>query len=177
MSWQQAVLDFWFGLDPQRHWRRDDALDADIRKRFQTVWQDQQKQPVERFTASAEEALGAIILFDQFPRNMFRGDRRSFATDKLARRIATAVVDKGFDTEVPVDRRLFFYMPFEHSEQLADQQLCLRLTGALGNPQWTEFARKHHDVIARFGHFPHRNEVLGRESTEEEKAFGLEPAW
>jgi uncharacterized protein (DUF924 family) len=177
VSWQEAVLDFWFGLDPQRHWRRDAALDGEVTARFEALWREQQQQLAASFTGSAEQALAAIILFDQFPRNMFRGHRRSFATDSVARRIATAAVERGFDRQVPVDRRHFFYMPFQHSEKLADQERSLALFEALGSDYHMGFARKHHDVIARFGRFPHRNEMLGREPTEDEKAFGPEPAW
>jgi uncharacterized protein (DUF924 family) len=203
MGWHQAVLDFWFGLDPARHWRVDPVLDEEIRARFGKLLETEaayvtpakagalgrngahssldprfrRDDEVERFVVSPDHALAAVILFDQLPRNMFRGDRRAFATDKLARRIAGSAIDRGLDTRLPVERRLFLYLPFEHSEDLADQDRSVRLIGALGRADWADFAVKHRDVIARFGRFPHRNRVLGRESTVEEKAFGLEPAW
>jgi uncharacterized protein (DUF924 family) len=203
MGWHTALLDFWFGLDPARHWQPDPALDAEIGARFGRLWEEQQSlvtpakagasgrngahssrdpgfrrdDAVGEYLQSPDHALAAVILFDQFPRNMFRGDRRAFATDKLARHIAGSAVDRGLDTRLPVERRLFLYLPFEHSEDLADQDRSVRLIRALGRPDWADFAVKHRDVIARFGRFPHRNAVLGRESTEDEIAFGLEPAW
>jgi uncharacterized protein (DUF924 family) len=177
VSWTQAVLDFWFGLPPERHWRRDPVLDAEIASKFGRLWQDQQKQAADSFLQSADAALGAIILFDQFPRNMFRDDRRAFSTDRLARAIASGAVDRGHDRQVPGARRHFFYMPFQHSESLADQERSLALFEELGDDYQLGFARKHRDVIARFGRFPHRNAVLGRANSEAEEAFGLEPAW
>ncbi|HEY0324356.1 MAG TPA: DUF924 family protein [Allosphingosinicella sp.] len=177
MTWQREILDFWFGLESEQHWEVDPALDATCRERFLADWEEQRTRPAEDFLGSADEALAAILLFDQMPRNMFRGDPRSFATDKLARDIAAAAVERGYDAELPVDRRVFVYLPFEHSEELADQDRSVGLFEALGEDFYADFARKHRNVIARFGRFPHRNAVLGRPSTEEEIAFGLEPAW
>lgn len=177
MSWQQDILDFSFSLNQEQHWKVDPALDAACRERFFDPWEEQRSRPAADFLGSPEEALAAILLFDQMPRNMFRGDPRSFATDSLARDIAAAAVDRGFDARLTEERRIFLYLPFEHSEELADQDRSVALFEAIGNDFYTDFARKHRDVIARFGRFPHRNEVLGRPSTEEEIAFGLEPAW
>lgn len=176
-DWRRDVLGFWFGLDKQRHWTRDDAVDAEIIRRFGAVWRAERAWPAAHFLTDPEGALAAIILFDQFPRNMFRDDPRSFATDPLAREIAAAMVERGWDEQIAEDRRHFVYMPFEHSERLADQDRSLELFKALGNDFYTDFAAKHRDVIVRFGRFPHRNEVLGRASTPEEAEFGLEPAW
>lgn len=178
MEWARGIIAFWFGLKPEQHWDVDPDLDAEITARFRDLWEKQRTRPAPDFAAGdAEDALAAIILFDQFPRNMFRGDARSFATDVLALDIAKAGVAKGFDQQIARERRHFFYMPFEHSEALADQERSLELFEALGDETYIDFARKHHDVIARFGRFPHRNAVLGRTSTPEEKEFGLEPAW
>jgi uncharacterized protein (DUF924 family) len=177
LSWQQDILDFWFSLDGEQHWKADPEIDAECRERFLTHWEDQRSRPAENFLGSPDGALAAVLLFDQMPRNMFRGDPRSFATDPLARDIAAAAVDRGYDAKLPVERRVFLYMPFEHSEELADQHRSVALFEALGDEFYTDFARKHRDVIVRFGRFPHRNEVLGRASTDEETAFGLEPAW
>ena len=177
MSWQQDIVDFWFSLDGEQHWKVDPALDAACRERFLDTWEEQRTRPATDFLGSPEEALAAILLFDQMPRNMFRGDPRSFATDPLARDIAAAAVDRGFDSRLSEERRIFLYLPFEHSEELADQDRSVALFEAIGNDFYTDFARKHRDVIVRFGRFPHRNAVLGRASTDEEIAFGLEPAW
>jgi uncharacterized protein (DUF924 family) len=165
VSWQEAVLNFWFGLPPERHWRVDEALDRQIAERFERLWDcERSRGESARFLVSPDTALAAVILFDQFPRNMFRGTARQFATDGLARPSVA-------------NCRLFLYMPFEHSEDLADQDRSVALFEVLGDPFYIGFARKHRDVIARFGRFPHRNAMLGRENTQEEQAFGLEPAW
>jgi uncharacterized protein (DUF924 family) len=178
VSWQDAVLDFWFGMSADRHWRVDQALDRQIAERFERLWdRERVGGDAARFLVGPDTALAAVILFDQFPRNMFRRTARQFATDGLARSIATAALDRGFDAALPADRRLFLYLPFEHSEDLADQERAVRLIAALGDARWTEFAVKHRDVIASFGRFPHRNVMLGRQSSDAEEAFGLEPAW
>jgi uncharacterized protein (DUF924 family) len=175
--WQEAVLDFWFGLAPERWWKTDPALDAAIRKRFLPLWREQREAVPERFLGSPEEALAAAILFDQFPRNMFRGEAEAFATDPLARAVARGAVDRGLDRDLPADRRPFLYMPFEHSEDLDDQKRALLLFTALGDDHHLGYARKHHDVIARFGRFPHRNAVLGRRPRDDEQAAGEVVPW
>ena len=122
-------------------------------------------------------ALAAVILFDQFPRNMFRGDAEQFATDHLALAIARAAVDRGFDDQLQSKERGFLYMPFEHSESLADQKRSLQLFTALGDDYLLGFAKKHHDVIERFGRFPHRNAILGRAPRPAEVAAGDVTPW
>lgn len=176
-DWRRALLDFWFGLAPEQHWRRDPALDADITARFGETWRTEQSRPAEDFLNTPEDALAAVLLFDQAPRNMFRDDPRAFATDPLARTITHAVIERGFDAALPTERRHFVYMPLEHSETLADQEQSVAMFEKLGDAYFLEFARKHRDVIARFGRFPHRNPVLGRASTPEEEAFGLKEPW
>jgi len=175
--WQDAVLDFWFGLAPERWWRTDPTLDEAIRKRFLPLWQAQRETVPEHFLTSPTDALAAVILFDQFPRNMFRGRAEAYSTDPLARAVARAAVDRGFDRDLPADRRSFLYMPFEHSEDLDDQKRSLRLFTALGDSHFLGFAQKHHDVVARFGRFPHRNAVLGRQPRAEEQAAGDVVPW
>jgi uncharacterized protein (DUF924 family) len=175
--WQDAVLDFWFGLAPERWWRTDPTLDEAIRHRFLPLWRAQRENVPEHFLASPEDALAAAILFDQFPRNMFRGEAEAFATDPLARAVARGAVDRGRDRDLPSDRRPFLYMPFEHSEDLDDQKRSLLLFTALGDEHHLGFARKHHDVIARFGRFPHRNPVLGRRPREDEQSAGDVVPW
>jgi uncharacterized protein (DUF924 family) len=175
--WQDAVVDFWFGLAPERWWRTDPALDEAIRRRFLPLWQAQRENVPEQFLGSPEDSLAAVILFDQFPRNMLRGKAEAYSTDPLARAVARAAVDRGFDRDLPADRRSFLYMPFEHSEDLDDQKRSLLLFTALGDPHMLGFARKHHDVIARFGRFPHRNAVLGRQPRAEEEAAGDVVPW
>ena len=119
----------------------------------------------------AEGALALLILLDQFSRNMFRDSARAFATDYLARAIADRALARGFDQETDTTMRPFFYLPFMHSELLADQDRCLRLYEAFGDPEQLKFAVTHRDIIAKFGRFPHRNRVLGRETTPAEREF------
>jgi uncharacterized protein (DUF924 family) len=177
MRWQDAVLDFWFGLAPERWWKTDPALDAAIRRRFLPLWRERREAVPEQFLGSPEDALAAAILFDQFPRNMFRGEAEAFATDALARAVARGAVDRGLDRDLPADRRPFLYMPFEHSEDREDQKRSLLLFTALGDDHHIGYAKKHHDVIARFGRFPHRNAVLGRRPREDEQAAGAVVPW
>lgn len=174
MNWNQVrdILDFWFGLAPEQWWGGSSELDEQIRERFLDLWTEQRGFPVAHFLGDAETALAAVILFDQLPRNMFRGHADCFSTDHLALAIAKEAIDRGFDKRVGQPRRAFFYVPFQHSENLADQQQALILYTALGDDHLLAYARKHHDVIARFGRFPHRNAMLGRAPRPDEIAAG-----
>jgi len=169
-GWQAELLDFWFSLDPQQYWTVDAELDEALRKRFLKVWERERERPVENFLTGPDAALGAIILFDQLPRNMFRGHADSFSTDHIALAIAGRAIDRGYDSKVPAVRRGFFYLPFEHSEDREDQLRSLGLFTALGDPEMLRFAKLHRDIIERFGRFPHRNAILGREPRADEKA-------
>ena len=133
--------------------------------------------PPESFLDDARTALAAVILFDQLPRNMFRGHADQFMTDPLALAIARAAVDRGYNQDMTKDEKAFLYMPFEHSENLADQRRALALFTALGNDWLLGFARKHHDIIERFGRFPHRNAILGRAPRPAEIAAGDVVPW
>ena len=172
-----AVLNFWFSRGRDDWWRPDPAFDEEIRKHFLTLWEVEREHPPEHFLAGPDTALAAVILFDQFPRNMFRGDARSFATDHLALKIAKTAIDKGHDERLPGEQRGFLYMPFQHSEDLDDQQRSVLLFTALGDAEMLHYARLHHDVIARFGRFPHRNATLGREPRPDEIAAGDVTPW
>lgn len=176
-DWPHALLRFWFGLRPEQWWTADAELDAEVRERFEDLWRQERDQPPGAFLASADRALAATLLFDQFPRNMFRGHADQFSTDPLALAIARDATEQGLDQALPPERRAFLYMPFMHSEELAVQRRSVTLFTALGDPDKLDFARKHHQVIERFGRFPHRNQALGRRSTPEEEAFGLTPPW
>jgi uncharacterized protein (DUF924 family) len=118
-----------------------------------------------------ESARALVIVLDQFPRNMFRGTARSFATDTLARAVAERAIAEGFDRKVALPELQFFYLPFEHSEDLADQERAVTLMAATGDADLLKWAKLHADIIRRFGRFPHRNAMLGRTSTPEEQAF------
>ena len=176
-DWIGDVLKFWFGLDPDRWWKQDDSLDENISERFKRLWAEKRQLPPEQFLSHPLTALAAVILFDQFPRNMFRGHAEQFATDPLALQIARAAVDKGFDDQLSKEEKIFLYMPFEHSEDMDDQRRSLALFTALGDDYFLDFAKKHHDVIQRFGRFPHRNAILGRQPRTEEVAAGEVVPW
>ena len=171
-DWRADVLKFWFGLDPKQWWKSDPALDHRIKQRFVKLWAEKRQLPAEAFLVDPLTALAGVILFDQLPRNMFRGDAEQFATDPLALAIAKGAVDRGFDDELEPKERGFLYMPFQHSEDLDDQNRSILLFTKLGDDFQLSYAKKHHDIIERFGRFPHRNAILGRAPRAEELAAG-----
>jgi uncharacterized protein (DUF924 family) len=171
LSTPENIFAFWRNAGPDKWFKRDDALDAQIRVRFRETHEAAASGALAAWEGSAEGALALLILLDQFPRNMFRGTSRAFATDATARAIADRAIANGFDLAVPADMKSFFYLPFMHSEQLADQERCVALYAAAGDDYSLNYAREHADIIRRFGRFPHRNAALGRTSTPEEKAF------
>ena len=175
--WVQEVLGFWFGLAPEQWWKSDTELDEACRKHFLELWEQQRARPIADFLGSPEDALAAIILFDQLPRNMFRGHADQFATDHMALAIAKEAVARFYDEAFEQPKRGFLYMPFQHSEDIEDQQRSLALFTALGDDYQLGFARKHHDVIERFGRFPHRNAILGRAPRRDEIAAGNVVPW
>jgi len=175
--WQDEVLSFWFALKPEQWWKADPELDDDIRERFLELWEAQAGRQLADFLATPRDALAAVILFDQFPRNMFRGHADSFATDHLGLAIADAAIGRGYDEQLAGPERGFLYMPFQHSEDLSVQQRSIALFAALGDDDQLSFAKKHHDVIARFGRFPHRNAMLGRKPRADEVAGGDMAPW
>ena len=176
-DWRSEVLKFWFGLEPEQWWSGPPELDHRIRQQFLKLWAEKRQLPADRFLDDPLTALAAVILFDQFPRNMFRGHADQFATDHLALAIAAAAIDKGFDEQLAPNERAFLYIPFEHSEDLADQKRSMLLFTALGDEDFLPFAKKHHDIIERFGRFPHRNAILGRAPRPEEVAAGDVVPW
>jgi uncharacterized protein (DUF924 family) len=171
-DWRSDVLKFWFALDPTQWWKADEALDHRIRQDFLKLWAEKRQLPVESFLSDPLTALAAVILFDQFPRNMFRGHADQFATDHLALAIAKAAVDDKLDDQLQPNERNVLYMPFQHSEDLDDQNRAVLLQSATGDPNFAEAAHKHRDVIARFGRFPHRNAILGRAPRADETKAG-----
>lgn len=176
-DWRNDVLTFWFGLDPQQWFKADPAFDEDVRERFGGLYEQKRELPASSFLGDPLTALAAAILFDQFPRNMFRGHADQFQTDHLALEIARGAVERGYDEQVDQKERQFFYMPFEHSENLADQNRSVQLFTALGDDYNLGFAKKHRDIIERFGRFPHRNAMLGRAPRPEETAAGDVVPW
>jgi uncharacterized protein (DUF924 family) len=170
-DWATAVLSFWFEeLRPEDWFERSDLVDERIRTRFGHLHSALAQAAPSMSFDDPRTALAAIIVFDQFPRNMFRGAPKAFATDSLALFIARHALEQEYDAAVPEQWRHFFYMPFMHSETAADQEHCVALFSALPGDS-VKYAVEHRDIIARFGRFPHRNQVLGRKTTASEQAF------
>lgn len=170
---RQEVLEFWFAEETRPFWwKKSEAFDDQVRSRFLGTWEAARTGAHDDWAETPEGAVALVVTVDQFPRNMFRGDPRSWASDEKGLAVATAAVEAGFDERLPTDaHRQFLYMPFMHAESLAAQERCCELfdrDGVRGNLKW---AVAHRDIVARFGRFPHRNEILGRESTAEELAF------
>lgn len=176
-DWRSDVLKFWFGLSDEQWWRGESELDRDIRHRFLKLWSDKRQFPADAFLSDPLTALAGVLLFDQFPRNMFREHAEQFATDPLAYAIASGALDRKYDEELEPRERPFLYLPFEHSENLDDQNRSVLLFTALGDANLLKFANLHHDIIARFGRFPHRNAILGRAPRAEELAAGEVTPW
>ena len=170
-AWVDEVLSFWFQELGETSWfARDDAVDERIRSRFLALHERVVKGQ-DCDASTPRSMLAAVLVLDQFSRNLFRGTQRAFAADPLARRLATQAIARGFDSAMTIEERLFLYLPFEHSEDNADQALAVDLMGRLGRDDWTRYAEAHKAIIDRFTRFPHRNIALGRPSTEEELAF------
>jgi uncharacterized protein (DUF924 family) len=165
------IIAFWREAGKERWWKKDDAFDAMIRGRFLGLWQEARAGGLQDWRASDDGLLALAIVLDQFPRNMFRGDARTYATDPLARDVASQAIAAGTDRRVDQTLRQFLYMPFMHSEALVDQERCIALFGAAGEPESARFAEGHAAIVRRFGRFPHRNKMLGRTTIDEEQTF------
>jgi len=175
-AWVGDVIRFWLEETPaEARFRKDPAFDAEIAARFGTLVDELSANPPDPSRLTPRVALATVIALDQFPRNMFRGSARAFAADPIALRTARAAVEAGYDQGLDKDARLFLYLPFEHSETMADQHRSVALISALGDPELERYAVAHLDIVQRFGRFPHRNAALGRNSTPEEIAFLKEP--
>ena len=165
------IVGFWREAGPERWFRADPAFDARCRTHCLDAHFAAARRELDAWQDDAEGALALILLLDQIPRNVYRGSAHAYATDPLARHFARRAIASGLDVASPQDLRGFFYLPFQHSEDLADQAQAVALYTAMGDSMMLPYARSHHDVIARFGRFPHRNAVLGRENTPEEQAW------
>jgi uncharacterized protein (DUF924 family) len=175
-EWIGDVIGFWFKeLGRSRWFAKDDDLDSAIRDRFQVLFEVLSTWPAADALVSPERALATVLVLDQFSRNIFRNHPHAFATDPLAREVAQGAIALGLDEKLPPDQRVFLYLPFEHSEEAADQARAVALISALGDEEYTRYALAHKAVIDRFGRFPHRNAMLGRASTPEEETFLKEP--
>ncbi len=182
------ILAFWFGRPgepehsrPRGVWfSKDAAFDDEIRRRFLPSVEAALAGQLAHWAATPDGLLALLILLDQFPRNLFRGTAQAFAGDAQARQLAAVAIDQGWDAPLAAVEKLFVYLPFEHSESLADQERSLALFAAMaaahaGNDGFLDYARQHHEIIARFGRFPHRNAALGRPSTPAEVEFLAQP--
>lgn len=169
----ESVLDFWLGeLDPEDWYSGEPELDEEIRERFGDLWQAAHDGGLEHWVDGPAGTLAYLIVTDQFPRNLFRGQDKAFSTDPKARAAARRALDQGWDMAVPVPERQFMYLPFEHSEDIEDQDLSVTLfSDRLQDPESLLHARAHQSIIARFGRFPFRNAALSREMTREETEF------
>jgi uncharacterized protein (DUF924 family) len=175
-DWVAHVLQFWFNDVQTAQWfKRDDALDEQIRARFLSLHAQVAQLPDTALLADATTALAGIIVLDQFSRNMFRGTPAAFASDAKALAIAQAALARDHVAGFSKDERMFVYLPFEHCENRDAQARCVELMSGLGDPELTRYAQAHRDIIERFGRFPHRNAILGRPSTAEETTFLRQP--
>jgi uncharacterized protein (DUF924 family) len=182
----QEILEFWFSDQARSLWFEKSAdFDALIRQRFEATHQAALAGRLESWEDAAESCLALVILLDQFSRNMYRGSARAFAADAQARAVADRTIARGHDRTLPPDRRWFLYLPFEHSENLADQRRAVALFRADADAaagadreralEQLDYALRHLAAVERFGRFPHRNELLGRETSEDEAAYLRDP--
>jgi uncharacterized protein (DUF924 family) len=165
------IVAFWREAGPKRWFKKDESFDDEIRRRFLILHDAAAEGRLTDWETGAEGTLALLILLDQFPRNMFRGSARMFASDPMARAIAAGAIVRGFDAQVLTNMRGFFYLPFMHSENAADQARSVAFYKAIDDADGLKWAEEHADIIRRFGRFPHRNAVLGRVTTPEEQAF------
>ncbi|MEM6463938.1 MAG: DUF924 family protein [Pseudomonadota bacterium] len=172
----ETVNAFWFETLTREDWfKKSDALDRDISQRFTATHLALAADVPDEWRASADAVLALIIVFDQFARNIYRGTPLAFATDALALREAKDAVASGLDQQVAKERRLFFYLPYEHSEDLVEQDRSVELISKLEIEELTKYAHLHRDVIVAHGRFPHRNAILGRDNTPEEEVYLSQP--
>jgi uncharacterized protein (DUF924 family) len=183
VSTPNEVLDFWFDCEGEEGYgecreawfTKDPEFDREVRDRFEGAYEEAAASSLEHWKDEARSCLALVILLDQFPRNMFRGDPKTYATDDKAREVARHAVERAYDRELPPYGRLFLYLPFEHSEDLEDQRFSVELfrglAAEMGSEDLLGYAVRHREIVEQFGRFPHRNEILGRATTPEEAEF------
>lgn len=177
MHQPDMILNFWFGAEARAHWfSKSDAFDDALRDRFEALYDQAADGKLSDWQNTPKGALALSIILDQFPRNMFRGTPRMYATDAAALAVAGWAVDRDFDLQFKsTEERIFFYLPFEHSEDLEDQYRCVMLMKERANAEFLQYAVDHFQVIEKFGRFPHRNAILGRRDTPAEEDYLAEP--
>ena len=163
------VLDFWYTDQNAKKWLKSTPeFDSEIRVRFKSLWESAADDALESWQNTADGCLALCIILDQFPQNMFRGDAKSFQTERLGIQVAKEAIEKGMDEAINIDHVSFLYLPLMHSESLDDQDLCVVCFEKRGLKENLKFAQHHRGLIQEFGRFPHRNKILGRESTPAE---------
>lgn len=168
----QEILDFWFSNEVRKLWfNSTPEFDAMLRERYFVLWQQAGRGELDHWSQSAVGCLALVIILDQFPLNMFRGEALAYFTEARSRDVAQTAIQCNFDRQLEVEQRAFLYMPFMHSEELADQRRALELFDQPGLEGNLRFARHHHDIVEKFGRFPHRNEALGRDSSAAETDY------
>lgn len=166
------LINYWFSEDMSRHWfNSTETIDSQIRQRYESLWQHAADGQLDHWMESAQGCLALIIILDQLPLNMFRGQEKSFTTESQAIKVAHYAIAKGFDKLISKQQLAIFYMPLMHSENLQDQDLSIRCFEVAGLEENAKFARHHRDIVRRFGRFPHRNAILGRDSNELELEY------
>jgi uncharacterized protein (DUF924 family) len=172
------IVDFWFADAVRPLWfNATEAFDSELRERFEATWASARDGMYDHWAEEARSALALVIVLDQFPLNMFRQDARQYSTEAHARDIAGQAIDSALDQQLEAVEKAFLYLPFMHSENLADQDRSVELYAAAGLEENLKFARHHRDVVARFGRFPHRNAALGRDSSDQELEYLEHARW
>jgi len=168
----QSVVEFWFSDRVRPLWfQSTPEFDAELRDRFEPVWQQAAADKLDSWAETPEGALALVIVLDQVPLNIYRGDALCFSTEAKSREIANLAIERDLAADLTDEQKAFLYMPFMHSEALADQDKSVTLFEAAGLAENLKFAKHHRDIVRRFGRFPHRNKILGRPSTEAEQAY------
>lgn len=167
----REIVDFWEAAGPPKWFSKDEAFDAEIRERFGPAYRAASDGRLDDWETTPLGSLALVILLDQFPRNMFRGTKDVYRTDRKALLLAERAIERGHHEAVGSEMGRFFFLPFQHAEDIAAQDRAVALSEAFGNADTVKWARHHRDIVARFGRFPHRNAILGRETTPEEAAF------
>jgi uncharacterized protein (DUF924 family) len=165
----RELIDFWFSAEVSKLWYNSTPVfDQQLREGYLDLWQQASQGELQHWQETALSSLALVILLDQFPLNMFRGSAQCYSSEARSREVACAAIDRGFDRELAAEQCSFMYMPFMHSEDIEDQRLAIKLFSQPGLESNLRFAKHHHGIIEKFGRFPHRNAVLGRDNTDAE---------